>query len=92
MDKQSKSRRKLPGRGKQSSLVESFSKSQRKGKQRVHASAANVASGTSSSEPVVIVLEDDPVGMGIGQSDRGGECASSRSYHMVSHTSRMTDL
>lgn len=90
MDKQSKSRRKLPGRGKQSSLVESFSKSQRKGKQKVH--AASVASGTSSSEPVVIVLEDDPVGMGVGQSDRGGECASSRSYHMVSHTSCMTDL
>jgi len=87
MDKQSKSRRKLPGRGKQSSLVESFSKSQRKGKQRVHASAASVASGTSSSEPVVIVLEDDPVGMGVGQSDRGSEFASSRSYHGLAYQS-----
>ena len=67
MDKQSKSQRKLRGKEKQSSLEQSFSRSQRKGKQRVPASATSVASGpssTPSTKPVVIDLEDDPVGMG----------------------------
>ena len=66
MDKQPRSRKNPPRKQKQSTLAQSFSKPQQKGRQKTRASTGSAScttrGGPSSSTPAVIVVdEDDPV-------------------------------
>ena len=66
MDKQPRSRKNPPRKQRQSTLAQSFSKPQQKGRQKTRASTGGAScvtrGGPSSSTPAVIVVdEDDPV-------------------------------
>ena len=66
MDKQPRSRKNPPRKPRQSTLAQSFSKPQQKGRQKTRASVGGAScitrGGPSSSTPAVIVVdEDDPV-------------------------------
>lgn len=94
MDKQPRSRKNPPRKQRQSTLAQSFSKPQQKGRQKTRASTGNAScvtrGGPSSSTPAVIVVdEDDPVSIqtsrqwyhGLGGGEGGGRARGrERSY------------